>query len=39
MKQIGADDFNIVLLIGQLINIVFWIGILFLLYKIYKKVK
>jgi hypothetical protein len=39
MKQIGVDDFNIVLLIGQLINIVFWIGILFLLYKIYKKVK
>lgn len=39
MKTILIEDYNFMLLIWQIISILFWIAIIYLLYKIYKKVK
>lgn len=37
MEQIRVEDFSIIFLIGQVINIAFWIAVICLLYKLLKK--
>lgn len=36
-ETVIIQDFNLILLIGQVLNIIFWIVVIYLLYKLLKK--